>query len=30
MIETMEEAGVLSPMASNGNREVLIPPPPED
>jgi len=26
----MEEAGVLSPMASNGNREVLIPPPPED
>lgn len=30
MIETMEESGVLSPMASNGNREVLIPPPPED
>ncbi len=30
MIETMEEAGVLSPMASNGNREVLIPPPVED
>ncbi len=30
MIETMEETGVLSPMASNGNREVLIPPPPED
>ena len=28
MIETMEETGVLSPMASNGNREVLIPPPP--
>ena len=30
MIESMEETGVLSPMASNGNREVLIPPPPED
>ncbi len=30
MIETMEETGVLSPMASNGNREVLIPAPPED
>ena len=30
MIETMEESGVLSQMASNGNREVLIPPPPED
>ena len=30
MIETMEESGVLSPMASNGNREVLIPPPTED
>jgi S-DNA-T family DNA segregation ATPase FtsK/SpoIIIE len=30
MIETMEETGVLSPMASNGNREVRIPPPPED
>ena len=30
MIETMEESGVLSPMASNGNREVLIPPPVEE
>lgn len=30
IIETMEESGVLSPMESNGNREVLIPPPPED
>tara|TARA_Y100001970_G_C14259557_1_gene878706 strand:+ start:12110 stop:14467 length:2358 start_codon:yes stop_codon:yes gene_type:complete len=30
IIETMEESGILSPMASNGNREVLIPPPPED
>ena len=30
IIETMEEVGVISPMATNGNREVLIPPPPED
>tara|TARA_B100000029_G_scaffold72026_1_gene63894 strand:- start:643 stop:1641 length:999 start_codon:yes stop_codon:yes gene_type:complete len=30
LIETMEAAGVVSPMASNGNREVLVPPPPED
>ncbi len=30
IIETMEESGVVSPMATNGNREVLIPPPPED
>ena len=30
LIETMEEAGVVSPMASNGNREVLVAPPPED
>ncbi len=30
IIETMEEAGVVSPMATNGNREVLVPPPPED
>ena len=30
IIETMEEVGVVSPMATNGNREVLIPPPPED
>lgn len=29
MIETMEEAGVVSP-ADNGKREVLAPPPPED
>jgi S-DNA-T family DNA segregation ATPase FtsK/SpoIIIE len=30
IIETMEEVGIVSPMATNGNREVLIPPPPED
>ena len=30
IIETMEETGIVSPMATNGNREVLIPPPPED
>ncbi len=30
IIETMEAAGVVSPMASNGNREVLVPPPAED
>ena len=30
IIETMEAVGIVSPMATNGNREVLIPPPPED
>ena len=30
IIESMEETGIVSPMATNGNREVLIPPPPED
>ena len=30
LIETMESAGVVSPMATNGNREVLVAPPPED
>ena len=30
LIETMEAAGVVSPMAANGNREVLVAPPPED
>mgnify|MGYP001163691170 FL=1 len=30
IIETMEETGIVSPMATNGNREVLIPAPPED
>ena len=30
LIETMEESGIVTPMASNGNREVLIAAPPED
>ena len=30
LIETMEAAGIVSPMAANGNREVLVFPPPED
>ena len=30
LIETMEAAGIVSPMATNGNREVLVPPPPEE
>lgn len=30
LIESMEAAGVVSPMGSNGQREVLAPPPPED
>lgn len=30
MIESMEEAGVVSPMGANGQREVLAPPPPGD
>ena len=30
IIETMEETGIVSQMATNGNREVLIPPPPDD
>jgi S-DNA-T family DNA segregation ATPase FtsK/SpoIIIE len=29
MIEQMEETGIVSPMGSNGNREVLASPPPE-
>jgi S-DNA-T family DNA segregation ATPase FtsK/SpoIIIE len=29
LIETMEMAGVVSPMGANGNREVLAPPPPK-
>ncbi len=29
MIEAMELAGIVSPQESNGNREVLAPPPPE-
>ncbi|HEC13254.1 MAG TPA: DNA translocase FtsK [Acidiferrobacteraceae bacterium] len=30
MIETMEGAGVVGPLQSNGRREVLAPPPPKD
>ena len=30
MVEAMEAAGVVSPQESNGNREVLAPPPPKD
>ncbi len=30
LIEAMEGAGVVSEMGTNGNREVLAPPPPED
>lgn len=30
MIETMEEAGVVTPAGSNGQREVIAPPPPRD
>lgn len=30
MIEAMEIAGVVSPMGSNGSREVIAPPPPRD
>nr|VFK45937.1 MAG: DNA segregation ATPase FtsK/SpoIIIE, S-DNA-T family [Candidatus Kentron sp. TC]VFK51905.1 MAG: DNA translocase FtsK [Candidatus Kentron sp. TC]VFK64638.1 MAG: DNA segregation ATPase FtsK/SpoIIIE, S-DNA-T family [Candidatus Kentron sp. TC] len=30
MVEQMEAAGVVGPLESNGNREVLAPPPPED
>jgi S-DNA-T family DNA segregation ATPase FtsK/SpoIIIE len=29
LVETMEQAGIVSPMSSNGNREVLVPAPPE-
>jgi len=29
MIEQMEATGVVGPQQSNGNREVLAPPPPE-
>jgi S-DNA-T family DNA segregation ATPase FtsK/SpoIIIE len=29
MIEQMESAGIVGPQQSNGNREVLVPPPPE-
>ena len=30
LIEAMEAAGVVTPMGANGNREVLVAPPPED
>ncbi len=30
MIEAMEAAGIVGPLQSNGSREVLAPPPPED
>jgi S-DNA-T family DNA segregation ATPase FtsK/SpoIIIE len=30
LIEEMEKSGVVGPMQSNGNREVLAPPPPRD
>nr|VFJ87598.1 MAG: DNA translocase FtsK [Candidatus Kentron sp. LFY] len=30
MVEQMEIAGVVGPLESNGNRDVLAPPPPED
>ncbi len=30
MVEAMEEAGIVGPLESNGSREVLVPPPPED
>jgi S-DNA-T family DNA segregation ATPase FtsK/SpoIIIE len=30
MVEAMEEAGIVGPLESNGSREVLVPPPPQD
>ncbi len=30
LVETMEQAGVVSPLQANGSREVLAPPPPKD
>jgi DNA segregation ATPase FtsK/SpoIIIE, S-DNA-T family len=30
LVETMEEAGLVGPLQSNGSREILAPPPPED
>ena len=30
MVETMEQVGLVSPLQSNGTREVLAPAPPED
>ena len=30
MVESMEQAGIVGQLQSNGSREVLVPPPPED
>ena len=30
LVETMEQAGLVGPLQSNGFREVLAPPPPEE
>ena len=30
MVEAMEEAGIVGPLESNGQREILVPPPPKD
>lgn len=30
MVEAMEQAGIVGPLESNGSREVLAPPPPEE
>jgi S-DNA-T family DNA segregation ATPase FtsK/SpoIIIE len=30
MVETMEDAGIVGPLQSNGAREVLVPAPPSD
>lgn len=30
MIEAMEQAGVVGPLQSNGKRDVLAPPPPNE
>ena len=30
LVEAMEQAGIVGPLESNGNREVLAPPPPEE
>ncbi|UCE89505.1 MAG: cell division protein FtsK, partial [Pseudomonadota bacterium] len=30
MVEAMEYAGIVGPLESNGSRDVLAPPPPED
>jgi S-DNA-T family DNA segregation ATPase FtsK/SpoIIIE len=30
LVETMEAAGLVGPLQSNGSREVLVAPPPED